>query len=182
MHPTVQVGLYCIQRSGKPTGTIYIEENGLYDVAKYADADVQISQPSGSTTITQNGSYDVAQYSTAVVDVTTADPIFAKANIVNQSTREITVTSLSYQSNKICRTSVAVPPNSSKEINACYIITPTDTQVAGFAQIDAGLEISSIFSNSGNVEILKQIDRQTWLIRFSRAASDIEITVQTVNV
>lgn len=55
----------------KPEGTLDITENGNYDVAQYAEADVVVPQPSGTVSITQNGTIDVAQYANANVNVPT---------------------------------------------------------------------------------------------------------------
>lgn len=53
----------------EPTGTIQIDENGLYDVAAYAAANVNVPEPSGSISITENGTVDVKNYASANVNV-----------------------------------------------------------------------------------------------------------------
>lgn len=53
-----------------PNAVIDITENGLYNVAKYGYADVDVPQPSGKITITENGTdIDVSEYATADVNV-----------------------------------------------------------------------------------------------------------------
>ena len=54
-----------------PTGTIEIDENGTYDVAEYASAEVDVpgTVPTGTKSITANGTHDVAQYASAEVNV-----------------------------------------------------------------------------------------------------------------
>ena len=54
-----------------PAGTLEITENGVYDVAEYASADVNIEAPAptGTINITENGVADVAEYANANVNV-----------------------------------------------------------------------------------------------------------------
>ena len=52
------------------SGTVEITENGVYDVAKYATADVQTPVPTGKINITENGTdINIAGYALADVDV-----------------------------------------------------------------------------------------------------------------
>ena len=56
----------------EPTGTIEITENGVFDVASYALADVDVPQgvfPTGTIPITSNGTVDVTNYASADVNV-----------------------------------------------------------------------------------------------------------------
>ena len=53
----------------KPSGTLDISDNGVYDVYSYASASVNVPTPSGSLYIPYNGDYNVYSYSKAVVDV-----------------------------------------------------------------------------------------------------------------
>lgn len=56
-----------------PTGTLEIDENGIYDVTEKATAHVAVPQPSGSISITENGAADVTDYTEAIVNVKTWD-------------------------------------------------------------------------------------------------------------
>ena len=57
-----------------PTGTVELTENGTFDVARYAYAEVDVpgSVPTGTIAITENGEVDVSGYATASVAVPTS--------------------------------------------------------------------------------------------------------------
>ena len=51
----------------KPSGSVIVTENGMYDVSTLSKAYVEVPEPSGTITISNNGTYDVKDY--ASVDV-----------------------------------------------------------------------------------------------------------------
>ena len=63
-----------------PEGTLTITENGTYDVAQFATADVDVPipdgylKPDGTLVATQEGVYDVAQYASADFSVQKQHP------------------------------------------------------------------------------------------------------------
>lgn len=82
---------------GFATGTINIDQNGTYDVAQYAEANVAVPEPTGTIDITQNGEVDVTEYATANVAVPgqSAIKLLATENIGTVSvTTTTTATSL----------------------------------------------------------------------------------------
>lgn len=52
-----------------PSGSIYIDYNGLTNVAGYEYADINVPEPSGDMEITENGYYDVRDYENVDVNV-----------------------------------------------------------------------------------------------------------------
>ncbi len=55
-----------------PAGTLDISSNGVYDVAQYSLADVQVPQPTGTYTVESNGIYDITGYEFVDVQVPSA--------------------------------------------------------------------------------------------------------------
>lgn len=53
----------------EPSGIIKIDKNGIYDVYKYANANVQVPEPTGTIEITENGTHNVYDYASADVNV-----------------------------------------------------------------------------------------------------------------
>ena len=52
-----------------PSGTLEINENGTYDVTKYASAKINIADPTEELEITKNGTYNVLDYASVNVKV-----------------------------------------------------------------------------------------------------------------
>ena len=72
-----------------PTGTLYITENGIYDVYEKAWADVNVSGliPTGTLDITSNGIYDVTEKASVNVNVPQPSGIIS---ITNNGTIDVT--------------------------------------------------------------------------------------------
>lgn len=74
-------GIYAVVSDGwtdyiSPTGTLIIEENGIYNIADKSSVMVEVPipegyiKPSGSITLTENGDHNISSYETAIVNVT----------------------------------------------------------------------------------------------------------------
>lgn len=69
---TLYVGIGNTDMSFSPIGTVYISENGTYDVSLFASAEVNVPQgdvPQGTFYIYSNGTYDIASYANVEVNV-----------------------------------------------------------------------------------------------------------------
>lgn len=101
----------------KPTGEKYIEENGTYNIAKYASVNVDVPNPSeGTLTITSNNVYDVTDYASAAV------------NVPNPSTGTLTITrNNTYDVTNYASVAVNVPNPSTGKLtitsNSAYDVT-----------------------------------------------------------
>lgn len=70
----------------QPEGTIEITENGTYDIAQYATAEVDVPNPStGSLTVISNGTYNIADYASIIVNVPKSDSGNSSMYTVNSS-------------------------------------------------------------------------------------------------
>ena len=68
----------------QPTGTFEIIDNGIYDISSYASVDVQVPQPTGTLEISINGIYDISSYASVDVQVTSSGPqYYIEKTIVN---------------------------------------------------------------------------------------------------
>lgn len=81
-----------------PTGTIYIDQNGQYDVKRYAVANVEVV-PQGEITIRENGIHDVSEYGSAMVLVPI--PWVGKFTVTNNSRSRVLMRHLSENSSGI---------------------------------------------------------------------------------
>lgn len=95
-----------------PTGTIEITENGMHDVAEYAEAEVNVPAStvvSGTKNITTNGTHDVTRYASANVNVPMTLPNISEiANtitFINNTSKTISITDLKVERAKLSSTS-----------------------------------------------------------------------------
>ena len=76
-----------------PTGTLYIEENGLHDVTRYAEAEVDVPtgiQPSGTLQVTSNGLKSCYMYANVNVQVPTGITPTGTKTIIANGTHDVT--------------------------------------------------------------------------------------------
>ena len=66
-----------------PAGTLDISSNGVYDVAQYSMADVQVPQPTGTYDVESNGIYDISGYEFVDVQVPTSAPQYYIEKIIS---------------------------------------------------------------------------------------------------
>ena len=73
-----------------PSGSIYIDYNGLTNVAGYEYADINVPEPSGDMEITENGYYDVRDYENVDVNVEGGETPTGSIEINYDGTYDIT--------------------------------------------------------------------------------------------
>ena len=118
-----------------PSGSIYIDGNGIYNIAKYASAEVDVPEPSGIITISSNGDTNVYNYAIARINV--PNPSAGTLSISSNGTYNVT----DYASAAVNVSGIIEDTLYSGTISA-NVTSNTPTQLTSIA-LDAGTVVAN---------------------------------------